>query len=290
MKYIIVKGWLGFGDRLQSLKMCVKFAIENNRAIYVDWTDSTWSHGSETFYTYFNLVNMPTIKSISEIPEDAEVFPPFWKGKLNTALTYDILNNTSNNVIVGDNGYLNADVYPDVLVYSCVANRYIYEDSSFFANVFRMVDKTIYDKVKYRQSAYNLSRKIAIHLRGTDRTTRINKSHRMSGINVRMVSAGLMGGAQFVAVSDDSDFSRIWKARFSQFPLITEISNIGWNVGVHDKPKTELTVSKHELNVDMLSDFFTISSCLYVISTANDSRFAQEAMRLHKHVSQIIGI
>ena len=44
MKYLLVKAWLGFGDRLQGLKMCVKYAQEHNRAILVDWSDSIFSH------------------------------------------------------------------------------------------------------------------------------------------------------------------------------------------------------------------------------------------------------
>jgi hypothetical protein len=82
MKYLIVKGALGFGDRLQSLKMCVKYAIKHNLQIYVDWSDPIWSHNGESFYTYFNLVNMPVLNSIDDIPKDATVFPPVWKDHL----------------------------------------------------------------------------------------------------------------------------------------------------------------------------------------------------------------
>jgi len=49
MKYLIVKGWLGFGDRIESLKMAVAYAIKHNLQIYVDWRDSMWSHGTEDF-------------------------------------------------------------------------------------------------------------------------------------------------------------------------------------------------------------------------------------------------
>jgi hypothetical protein len=51
MKYLLVKAWMGFGDRLEALKMCVKYAQDYNRAILIDWSDSIWSHGNETFYT-----------------------------------------------------------------------------------------------------------------------------------------------------------------------------------------------------------------------------------------------
>jgi hypothetical protein len=44
MKYLVVKGWLGFGDRLETLKMAVKFALDHKLQIYVDWSDEMWSH------------------------------------------------------------------------------------------------------------------------------------------------------------------------------------------------------------------------------------------------------
>ena len=73
MKYLVVKGWLGFGDRLETLIMCVKFAQANNLQIYVDWTDNIWSHGEESLYKYFKIVNMPVLESLDDIPTDATV-------------------------------------------------------------------------------------------------------------------------------------------------------------------------------------------------------------------------
>ena len=87
MKYLVVKGWLGFGDRMECLQMAVKFALDNNLQIYVDWRDSMWTHGTEDFYTYFKLENIPVLKSLSDIPEDATYYPAFWKGKLDQQLS-----------------------------------------------------------------------------------------------------------------------------------------------------------------------------------------------------------
>ena len=39
MKYLVIKGWLGFGDRLESLKMAIAFAQVYNLKVYVDWSD-----------------------------------------------------------------------------------------------------------------------------------------------------------------------------------------------------------------------------------------------------------
>jgi hypothetical protein len=91
MKYLVVKGWLGFGDRMESLQMAVKFALYHKLQIYVDWRDPGWSHGSEDFYTYFKLVNMPVLNSLSDIPEDATYYPAFWKNNLDKHVTFDFI-------------------------------------------------------------------------------------------------------------------------------------------------------------------------------------------------------
>jgi len=276
---------MGFGDRLQSLKMCVKYAIANNLQIYVDWTDPIWSHNGETFYTYFNLVNMPVLKSIDDIPEDATVYPAFWKGKLKTTLAADIIADISEINI----GFLQDQQFSeDVIVHCSIGMRWAYENNDFFGNVFRVIDPRIIHKVQERQQKYALKDKIGIHLRGTDRATKIDKSHRMAGVNIRMVGLGLLNGTKFIAVSDDTEFVSIWKARYTSMPVLTEVDNLGGSEGTHTKSKESLTVSKDTLNVNLLVDFLTLASCRSVLSTSKDSRFAQESRRLSKHVNTII--
>ena len=59
--------------------------------------------------------------------------------------------------------------------------------------------------------------------------------------------------------------------------------------GNHNLSKESLKVSKDEMNVDMLVDFFTLASCDPIFTTCKDSRFAHEARRLHPFVNMIIG-
>jgi hypothetical protein len=141
-------------------------------------------------------------------------------------------------------------------------------------------------KVHERQKQYNLSKKIGIHLRGTDRTTQINKLDRFRGIRLRMVSLGFLSTQEFIAVSDDREFSEMWKRNF-KFPLLTEIIP-GSSQGNHHILSSSLNISKNDLNIDMLIDFFTLASCKGIISTCKDSRFAQEAQRLHHSITDIL--
>jgi hypothetical protein len=228
---------------------------------------------------------MPVLKSIDDIPDNATVFPAFWKDKLK--LPYLKKYSDSNPEI--ELGYLTDKVWSqDVIVYSSDSTRFLYNDSSFFGNVFRVIDQRIVSKVKERQQTYQLSKHIGVHLRGTDRANKIDKAYRMAELNIRLVNSGIIRGAKCIAVSDDPDFVKIWKSRYS-FPLLTEAGALGGSGGVHTKSKESLTISKDSLNVDMLIDFFTLASCREVISTMNDSRFAREAQRLHPYVTQILG-
>jgi len=284
MKYLIVKGCIvGFGDRLQSLKMCVKYALKHKLSIYVDWTDPVWSHSGESFYTYFDLA-MPKF-SIDDIPTDAVVFPEVWKDKLKVHPTTEMIKTNPEITI----GYIQDQIFPaDVIVYTCSGLRLIYNDSKFFTDVFRVTDSRIVQKVKERQQQYQLSTKIGIHLRGSDRASKIDKSNRMAALNIRMVGMGVLNGTKFVAVSDDVDYVKIWKARYAEFPVLTVLGIQSGNVGTHNKSKDQLSVSKDLMNVDLLTDFFTLASCKGVVSTSKDSRFAQESQRLGKFIDKIL--
>jgi hypothetical protein len=46
--------------------------------------------------------------------------------------------------------------------------------------------------------------------------------------------------------------------------------------------------NKDDLNVDSLVDFFVLASCERIFSTMKDSRFFQEARRLHPYVDVIL--
>lgn len=290
MKYLIVKAWLGFGDRLESLKMAVSYAIKYKLQIYVDWSDSIWSHGSESFYTYFKLVNMPVLNSIDDIPADATVFPEYWKGKLKEPLTEELLNKkTEYNLNLG---LLDKEYPYDVIVFSSIGNRILYENSSFFANVFRVVDSRILNSVKERQQKHSLNSCIGIHIRGTDRVR--NQYRRELGIQHLAINAihfGSMSGKKMVCVSDDKNSSEIWKRFHPQTVLLSSVSLEQSSAkGNHNTKAEDLKISKDEMNVDMLVDFFTLSLCERVLTTFKDSRFAAESRRLHPFVRTICDI
>jgi hypothetical protein len=291
MKYLVVKGWLGFGDRLESLKMCVAYAIEHNLQIYVDWTDSIWSHGNESFYTYFNLVNMPILNSLDDIPDDATYYPDYWKGNIKTPFSQELFDKQKElGLNVGMLGP-STPTHADVLVHSSFSNRSLYADSTFFANVFRVIDPRIRVPVIQRKIQNNLASSLGFHIRGTDRTrnrTRLEMSVQFMALNA--VSHGAFSGQSMIAVGDDAYSIEIWKRYFPHTVVFSKLVLANTSAkGNHNASKEELSTSKDNMNVEMLIDFFTLASCSRIISTFKDSRFAAEARRLHPVVGRIIG-
>lgn len=285
MKYLVVKGCLGFGDRMESLKMAVKYALTYNLQIYVDWRDSMWSHGSEDFYTYFKLVNMPVLNSLEDIPGDATYYPPYWKGNLEKHITAEFLKEH-----VDDNLNLNVISKPfdaDVVVYSCIGFREIYSDSTFFGNVFRVIDHRILAKVKEHCRAYPVSNSWGIHIRGTDRISDRRRLTSIQSIVSNVTSNGGMNKSNMVVVSDDSEHSQIWKKYYPNSYIVSNFS-IETRKGNHNMTKEELSVPKDQLNVEMLIDFFVLCKCERVFTTIKDSRYAQESRRLHPVVDKIL--
>lgn len=291
MKYLIIKGWLGFGDRLETLKMGLKYALEHKLTVYVDWADSIWSHGSENFYTYFELVNIPQLKSLDEIPENATVYPEYWKGRLAESITpQHLIDKKKLNIDIGKDLFTK-EFSQDVIVLSNVGFRVLYRDSLFFANVFRVKDPRILHKVRSVLNSTKLTQSLGVHLRGTDRyATKQQKLKAVQWNVVSAVSGGALNGMPMVVVSDDRDCFDLWKRYFPQSVLASDISlDVNSKKGTHNASKDELTISKDQLNVASLADFFILALSMHIYSTHRDSRFAREAQRLHPHARTILG-
>ena len=288
MKYLVVKGWLGFGDRLESLKMAVAYALKHNLQIYVDWRDSMWSHGSCDFYTYFKLVNMPVLNSLSDIPEDATYHPPHWKGRLDEHMSYEY--HAANKDAGLDLGVLDGPFNADVVVFSSCGYRTLYPDSSFFANVFRVTDQRVLQPVREHRSRYPVERSWGIHIRGTDHVRERKRMLSIQSIVSHIMTLGGMNQPNMVAVSDDKEHLDIWKRFFPSTYIVSQLTSQSSMKGTHNLASGELGISKDTANVAALIDFFVLSSCARIFSTVKGSRFTAEAQRLHPFVNMILNV
>ena len=275
MKYLVVKGWLGFGDRLETLKMAVKFAVDHKLQIYVDWKDEMWSHGDESFYTYFKLINMPVLESLDDIPEDATYYPPYWKDHIKESLTMEIINKKQELGL--DLGMLNNEYPADVVVVSSIGFRTLYTDSSFFANVFRVIDQRILTKLRQRRSRYPVEQSWGIHIRGTDRLRPNKRMISVQSIASLITCYGGLNGIKMTVVSDDKENADLWKRYYPESFLASELSiKQESTAGNHNLSKDKLKFTKDEMNVDALTDFFTLALTQRIYTTCKDSRFTKE--------------
>jgi hypothetical protein len=284
MKYLVVKAIVGFGDRIESLKMYIDYALKHNLIVHIDWKDSVWSHGNESFYKYFQLTDLKQVFSIGEIPTDVRVFPTFWQNNLHTNLTDNMIRNNYKELELNK---LEGTYDCDVLVVTSYGIRTIYNDYSFFYNRFKVVDSRISQEVLQRQTTYNLQDKWGIHLRGSDRAKTYDyKLRRFMELNIKLVNNGILTGHKCIAVSDDPDYIRLWKSRYPNFEILS--SGTKSSKASHLLTKDELKETKDEMNINLLIDFFTLASCKRVFSTNLDSRFALEAQRTKPFINRIL--
>ena len=97
MRYLIVKGIAGFGDRLATLGRGIWLAKLTGRTLVIDWSDSSWNHDqpAKGFWHYFNLNGLPhSVKVVRGDTETSEliaslsasntltVLPNIYKGQL----------------------------------------------------------------------------------------------------------------------------------------------------------------------------------------------------------------
>jgi len=88
MRFVILKGVEGFGDRLQCLLQAIRYCKTTHRCLVLDWRDSDWTHDqSIPFEYYFQLVGLHSI-SFSHFIEfwlsqgALSVFPEAWAARL----------------------------------------------------------------------------------------------------------------------------------------------------------------------------------------------------------------
>jgi len=266
---------MGFGDRLESLGMCVDFAQRNNMKLRVDWSDSVWG---DSFYNYFSI-NVPSFE-MEELTEEKTVYPEYWKDRLNEPVTHETYYKEN------ELGVL-TKYDADIVVAICGGERTLYPDYKFMG--LKVIHPKIVDVIKQRQRLFNLKDKWGIHLRGTDRfKTKEIRERRFQELYVKLVHRGLLNnGGGCVVLSDDIEYVNLWKKRDKNSPILSKLYDTG-STGLHYSKPEDLGTTKEELNIQLLIDFFTLACCKQIFSTSMDSRFAQMAGKMKPYINTII--
>ena len=220
------------------------------------------------------------------IPANATYYPDYWKDHIKEPITSD----TADKKFGLDLGILNKEYPADVVVVSSIGMRTIYPDSTFFSNVFRVTDQRILTKLRQRRSMYPIERSWGIHIRGTDRLRANKRMISVQSIVSIVTCHGGLNGVKMTVVSDDKENAELWKRYYPESFLVSELSIQQASIaGNHNLSKDKLKFTKDEMNVDALTDFFTLALTDRIYTTCRDSRFTQEARRLHPVIKTILG-
>jgi hypothetical protein len=162
---VVLKGWEGFGDRLQVLSHCLEYCKANNAALCVDWRDPMWGQGDMNFDDYFEIIDVPTV-AIEDVAayakNGASVSPPAWTME-QIAAPPTAATHFANYDTAFDKEYSMIDA--DIVMMSCRGHR-TYHLSNLVQNMrfTRPVAREIASGLAEVRAPYTVA-----HLRGTDR-------------------------------------------------------------------------------------------------------------------------
>ena len=247
-KYLISKGWEGFGDRIQCLSNCIVMSQRYNRTLYVDWTDTIWLEG---FYRYFHFDGLEYTNDLKTIGQHLPVYPHYWKHKLmlpGNLWMYDMKDQLTFDPSKTYN-------FEDVWVHCGIGYREY--------NIVRLAQHLRINSditpLVYTEPITDLP---VVHLRGTDRNFSVDDWQRLRTV------APIAN-----VLSDDTTLIERW---MNDSPESIVISN----------PKPNTThytvdgVDKHQMNLALLKEFFIIASAKTAYPLNNDSLYFKMARML----------
>lgn len=207
MKYVLVLGEAGFGDRLQVLLEAMEYSKKTGRYLVVNWNDQIWNEKEgHDFYHYFSFtkdvkyihfLDFLTILRVHRINRDFTIFPPCWnleknnllKVKFNSKLYYNQkYNSFINDKLIKDIIKNKKEDFAENLVV-LPGNGFRTYTYNFFNKI--MLNQKYKEKIQNEPDFKNLCQEpyICIHLRGTDRSlkTKFNNNSNNSDEYVNFI-------------------------------------------------------------------------------------------------------
>lgn len=305
MKYCVLKGIEGFGDRLQCLLQAIQYCEYTKRILVIDWRDSNWQQDeSDKIENYFSIENIKTenINSfLSKHSRSNSVNPNSWVDKISDSKYQKFLYNKEYSQV--DNKIYKLiihnkknDFKEDIVVYPGIGHRSFvskyFKYIKFNDHIVQKANKTLgYENLKSFE--YN-----CIHLRSQNKiwsgSPRILKNLK-ERINNKFPDRKSYfdflfqkhkdnnQGNKTVLISDDLICSNDFNKSYFNGELInlTKRYNSYNNLcGIHKKI-FECKKQKKMLNIDMLKDFYIMLQSKNII---NDeiSLFSNMAIFLKK--------
>ncbi|MBM5825268.1 MAG: hypothetical protein FJ054_07900 [Cyanobacteria bacterium M_surface_10_m2_119] len=301
LRFVVLKGVQGFGDRLQCLLQAIRYAEISRRHLVIDWRDSDWTHTPEQpLHTFFNLKEIGTY-GLHEFQiywqahaDQLSVFPACWAPVLTEAnytswIYKEIFHLPDNNAILADIcAYKTADFDADIVVYPGVGKRtFSYSDlnklelsnwvKSRIQNFTQANGLTPgnYDIVHLRGGSKSWcgghvplkSLNTSIHERWPDQAAYLDDLWQTYEKSIAQLPS-----LPLVLLSDQTALAEAWQDRFScGQSLPNAAGNLIRESGIHklsaeDLQKHPQAISKEELTLESLRDFVVMLHARKVIS------------------------
>jgi hypothetical protein len=300
MRFAVLKGIQGFGDRLQCLLQAIRYAQHTERILVVDWRDTDWTHDQTKFgfQDFFRLSGVASFgidefcQYVKAHGRELTVVPSTWTHKL-TDWRYQ-------NWIYSDI-FSHPKVEDDESLNQCLSRIVDYKRPDFDADVvvlpgvYRRVCN--YSDVRWLQPSLWLDLRLrslldphqelkrshydAIHIRGGSKSwagghvplkglaehiekTWPNKDHyfeRMHTAYTNLVKT--LEPLPLLLVSDSKQLSDDWQERYGSCLTVPTFNHVIEESGTHKLTLSQLTehsISKADLNIELLRDFVLLTN------------------------------
>lgn len=257
-RYLIVKGWCGFADRMQCLSQAIKYAQDHSRVLCIDWTDGTWGLG---FDRYFAITGTPCVSSMTAFYDEArrmdqlDIHPSGWQHQIDRR---------PGAYMYGEDYVLDITKdYPHtVLVYPSVGHRTYYNEH---------VGKHLRVRSPYREAIIkavldSARFDVVVHIRGTDR---VHSGGEEAHLQMLYDRVDKISSDKILIVGDTASMVEAFRSRHPSAELRTPVSLLSRGVaggsGLHVM-LCDSDEDKDELNVATLIDFFVIAYAKEVVA------------------------
>tara|TARA_Y100000389_G_C17463524_1_gene523597 strand:+ start:1884 stop:3173 length:1290 start_codon:yes stop_codon:yes gene_type:complete len=300
-KYLIFKGYNGFCDRLQCLLEIFRYCEVTKRILVIDWNDIHWTFDDKGFDYYFNIKNLDYLelndfKKILINKINLSIYPKIWEKDIFLKYNDDIYetkyNLSDNNKIVNSIIHGNDDFPHDIIVYSASNDRILGYYNLFhkYFNINTYILNKIYNHNFYKEIILKKQKYVCIHLRGSDKMVK-NKFHYNGSINndeyidklINKLDNSIMN---ILIISDTNLLINKCIEKLNKYKKynIYKTDNYKTNlkIGLHQQDKNQLQVSKQQINIEMIIDFYFMIKSDKIIND-NYSIFSNFARKIQEY-------
>lgn len=308
MKFLLIKSFSGFGDRIEHLLCSLQYAKCSGRILVIDWTDHVWcgKDANKDFNYYFILkdtdtMNLKDFKTMFINRQKANkrltVFPDFHYENIlrrsdekNIKFLCKDIQNLFKNVITKKM----EDLQYDIIVTSDFEKR---NHAGVFSISKLLYKPFILEYIKEDPNYHFLINNdfVSIHLRGTDRSSYTeenrpdlsNFSHHIDDYVDKLIKKIPQGTKNILLLSDSNILISHFLEKVEDNYNIMQTTNekSSENIGLHIIPRD----CKLKCNLELLKDFYFMTFSTHVICD-QISRFSLVAKRVCdiKHGRKIV--